>query len=97
MFVNLKTRTRIGVFTLKYDKKTCDSDFDSMMIAKNVEKPPLNTAGPIDFSVATILSFLSPSLDVNGKSNYLDIMQNAQCESCNLTLCTYITEVRGSS
>ena len=67
MFVNLKTRTRIGVFTLKYDKKTCDSDFDSMIIAKNVEKPPLNTAGPIDFSVATILSFLSPSLNVKQK------------------------------
>ena len=52
---------------MKYDKKTCDSDFDSMIIAKNVEKPPLNTAGPIDFSVATILSFLSPSLNVKQK------------------------------
>ena len=42
--------------------KTWDSELTNIIIAINVENPPLNTAGPIDFNVATILSFLFPSL-----------------------------------
>ena len=45
---------------LKNAKNTWDEEFASMITARKVENPPLNTAGPNLDSVRAILSFLEP-------------------------------------
>jgi hypothetical protein len=52
-----------NIFTLKKDVKMYDSEYESMLIASNVETPPLRTAGPMPVIASRILTDRVPVRD----------------------------------
>ena len=66
----------MNYFTLKKVMKTCEDEKLHKTRARNVVKPPLNTAGPIVEIASSAFSCLVPKIENNYKRKIINVKKN---------------------